>query len=291
MKTIILFTLAAIFFGCSAPKKKVLDNTFYAFNNAVRLPNTPVGMDAQAVLIKKIGFDGLSGHTNDDYFARRKSLDKVGLEMPEIYWGMTLTDEGEIEYKEGIKEIIKDSKDRDLLVALFLIAEKYKDNKTEGDKIVAREIKELADFAAPFKVKIAIYPHANNFCETSAHSVKLAKLINRKNVGVIFNTCHLLKVEGEKGWQSKVLKALPFLYMVSINGADSGDTKNMGWDQLIQPLGEGSFDTYKLVKFLKDNGYKGKFGLQCYNIKQDCEAVLTKSMKTWGEYQKRYAEE
>ena len=79
------------------------------------------------------------------------------------------------------------------------------------------------------------------------------------------------------------------LFMVSLNGANSGDTQNMGWDQLIQPLGEGTFDTFELVKFLKDRGYEGKFGLQCYNIQQDCEQALTKSVETWKQYKKRYA--
>ena len=286
----LIFLVSVFIFSCSA--KKELNNTFYCFNNGVRtLPNSPVGFDAQAALIKKIGFDGFSGHTSEDYFERRTSLDKAGIDMPEIYWGMSLTDEGEIIYKEEIKEIIKDSKNRDLLVALFLNAEKFMTNKTDGDKLFARGIQELADFAAPYNVKIAIYPHVNNYCEKSAHSIKMAKMINRDNVGVIFNTCHLLKVEGEEGWEDKALVALPYLYMVSINGADSGNTKEMSWDRLIQPLGEGTFDTYKLVKLLKDNGYEGKFGLQCYNIKQDCEVALTKSMNTWRLYQEKYQNE
>ena len=279
-----------LLFSCS--QKQELDNVFYCFNNGVRtLPNAPVGFDAQAALIKKIGFDGFAGHTSEDYFERRASLDKAGVEMSEIYWGMTLTDEAKIVYKEEIREIIKDAKDRDLLVALFLNAEKFMTKKTDGDKLFAKGIQELADFAAPYNVKVAIYPHANNYCETSAHSIQLAKLINRDNVGVIFNTCHLLKVEGEEGWEDKALAAVPYLYMVSINGADSGNTKEMGWDRLIQPLGEGTFDTYKLVKLLKDNGYEGKFGLQCYNIKQDCEVALTKSMNTWKLYQEKYQNE
>jgi hypothetical protein len=78
--------------------------------------------------------------------------------------------------------------------------------------------------------------------------------------------------------------------MVSINGADTGETQDMGWDRLIQPLGEGTFDTYALVKFMKDQGYEGKFGLQCYNIKQDCEKALQKSINTWREFQRRYAQ-
>jgi sugar phosphate isomerase/epimerase len=290
MKNILLVVWFSILFGCSAQeKKKELDNTFYPFNNAMRLPNAPKGMDEQAEIVKNIGYPAIGGHTGDDYFARRASLDKAGLKMPELYYGFNLAENGEISYKEGLKEIIKDSKDRDLLVALFLDAKSFTDNKEEGDPLIAKGIQELADFAADYNVKIAIYPHVNNYCEESAHSVKLAKLVDRKNVGVIFNTCHFLKVEGDKGWEEKLLIALPYLYMVSIHGADAGNTKEMDWDRLIQPLGEGTFDVYGLVKLLKENGYNGLFGLQCYNIQQDFEVALTRSMLTWKEYQKKYA--
>ena len=291
MRKIGLTALICLVFGCVYSQKKALDNIFYVFNNSMRMPNAPAGMEAQAQLVKKLGFIGFSGHTNDDYFSRRAALDAAGLKMPEIYWGIDMDSTGRISYKEGLKEIIQDSKDRDLVIALFSNVKYFMNNKEEGDPLLVKAIGELADFAAPYSVRIAIYPHVSNYCETSEHSVRLAKMANRRNVGAIFNTCHLLKVEGEEGWEQKLLNALPYLYMISINGADTGNTKEMNWDKLIQPLGEGTFDTYRLVKLAKDNGYKGLFGLQCYNIKQDCEPALTKSMNTWKEYKKRYSEE
>jgi sugar phosphate isomerase/epimerase len=208
--------------------------------------------------------------------------------MPEIYWGIDMDSTGRISYKEGLNEIIKDSKDRDLVIALYSNVKSYMNSKEKGDPLLAKAIGELADFATTYGAKIAIYPHVGNYCETSEHSVRLAKMANRRNVGAIFNTCHLLKAEGEEGWEQKLLNALPWLYMISINGADSGNTREMNWDRLIQPLGEGTFDTYKLVKLAKDNGYNGLFGLQCFSIKQDCKTALTKSINTWNAYKKRY---
>jgi len=283
--------LLASFFIMACSTEKELDNIFYCFNNGVRtLPNAPVGFEAQAALVKRLGYDGLAGHTEDNYHELRAAMDKVDLEMPEMYIAMNIVD-GKISYHEALKNILEHSKDRNLLVALHLHADEYTDDKATGDELFVEGIRELADFAAPFNVDIAIYPHVNFYCETMAHAVDLAERIDRKNAGVILNLCHLLKVEGEKGWEEKALAAQPQLFMVSLNGADSGNTKQMGWDRLIQPLGEGSFDTYELVKLLKDNGYDGKFGLQCYNINQDCEVALTKSIQTWKEYQMRYWEE
>ncbi len=67
----------------------------------------------------------------------------------------------------------------------------------------------------------------------------------------------------------------------SVNGADSGDTRAMGWDKLIRPLGEGSFDNAKLLRLLDDVGFKGPVVLQCYNLKQPAAAHLAISMAGW----------
>lgn len=288
LKLGLILLAPALIMSCSTEKE--LDNIFYCFNNGRTLPNAPVGLEAQAALVKQLGYDGLAGHTEDNYYELRDAMDKVELEMPEIYIAMNIVD-GKISYHEALKGILEHSKDRGLLVALHLHADEFMDNKTTGDELFVEGIRDLADFAAPLNVKIAIYPHVNFYCETLEHAISLAKKINRKNSGITLNLCHLLKVEGETGWEEKALAALPQLFMVSINGADSGNTKEMGWDRLIQPLGEGSFDTFELVKLLKTNGYDGKFGLQCYNIQQDCEVALTKSINTWKEYKMRFKEE
>jgi len=284
---IILIFSVNLFSSCKENKRE-LDNVFYAFNNCVRtLPNAPEGFELQAAFIKDLGFDGMAGHGEENYFELRAAMDKVDLEMPEIYIPMHIVD-GEASWHERLEDVLIDSKDRDLLVALHLHARDFTGTREEGDRIFAGGIQELADFAAPLNIMIAIYPHVNFYCETVQHGVDLAKMVNRDNVGSIFTLCHFLKVEGEEGWQEKVINALPWFFGVAINGADSGDTKNMNWDRLIRPLGEGSFDTYELVRLLKDNGYDGKFGLQCYNIDQDCEIALQTSIDTWRIYQARY---
>jgi len=285
--TFLVFTL---FFGGIPKEKKVLDNTFYCFNNSMRLPNAPADYEGQARLVKELGYDGISGHGEEKYFEFRKALDAVGVAMPEIYIPLKI-DQGVPPYHPLLKDLIRDSKNRDLLVTLHLHSEIYKNNKQEGDQKFASIIAELADYAAQYNVKLAIYPHIAFYCEEIDHVVKLVKLIDRPNVGAVFNLCHFLKVEGAEKMEKQALKVLPYLFMVSVSGADNGDTKSMDWDRLIQPLGMGTFDSYSLVKLLKDNGYNGKFGLQCYNIKMDCKPALAQSLNTWKEFKKRYKKE
>jgi sugar phosphate isomerase/epimerase len=288
----LLFLLPAMPAGADKAKSKELDNVFYCFNNAVRLlPNAPEGFDAQAALVKKIGYDGLAGEGGNKYYPWRKAMDKAALAMPEIYIRMDIDEDHKAKYDGELKNIIKDSKDRNLLITFVLYNDLKIEDRQKVDRIFIEAIQELADYCSPFNVKIAIYPHAALHCETVSHSVSLARAINRRNVGAIFNLCHYLKVEGQQGWKESIQNALPYLFMVSICGAQAGDTQKMGWDKLIQPLGEGTFDTYELVKYLKDKGYDGQIGLQCYNIKQDCEQALTQSMNTWKSYQERYRQE
>ncbi|MCC5931395.1 MAG: sugar phosphate isomerase/epimerase [Cyclobacteriaceae bacterium] len=290
----IYMAFGLVWMACTQTKQqeeaKSLDNIFYVFNNGVRtLPNAPTTFEEQAALVKRLGYDGLAGHKEETYVPLRKAMDAVGLDMPEMYIAMNI-EEGEVRYHEELKNIMMDSRNRDLLVALHLHNDGSVEDKEHADALFAESIALLADFALPLNIEIAVYPHVDFYCETIAHADQIALLANRPNVGVIINLCHMLKVEGEEGWQAKVESVMPRLRMVSVNGSDGGDTQHMGWDRLIRPLGEGDFDTYAFVKFVKDQGYEGKFGLQCYNIQMDCELALQKSMDTWREYQKRYAD-
>lgn len=287
MRNLIFLIVVGVLMGSETHDKKELDNVFYAFENSVRLlRKVPKGAEAQAEYIKELGFDGLGSHFSRDYFVDRKAYDRVGLNMSEFYWDMKIDSAGNITNKEVVTDMIKDSKDRNLLLSIVL---RFKnDNQKIGDSMVVKCLQELADFSAPYGVKLAIYPHYTNYCETTEHSLRLAKMANRKNVGAIFNLAHLLRAEGPIGWEQKLLDALPHLFMISINGADI-DGKE--FDRLILPLGEGTFDTYKLVKLAKDNGYNGPFGLQCANSKLESKSYLTKSINAWRAYQKRYAEE
>ncbi len=89
MKQALAFVFLIVFFGCSTQDE--LSNSFYCFSNAGNLPNAPEGLDAKAILIKDLGFFGWGGHYGEeDYMARRAALDKAGLEMPEIYWGLNI---------------------------------------------------------------------------------------------------------------------------------------------------------------------------------------------------------
>jgi len=105
---------------------------------------------------------------------------------------------------------------------------------------------------------------------------------------VTFNLCHWLKVEGADRDPVPVLRAaLPRLMFVSISGADTGDTRTMGWDRLIQPLDAGSYDLGAFLRTLRTVGYTGAVGFQGYNIKGEPRDILARSIAAWRKFEAR----
>ncbi len=290
MKTLsIPLVLVFVHFSlCCIAQNKDFNNQFYCFGNAMNLPNAPKNFEDQAILAKKIGYQAMSGSGEQNYFEFRKALDRVGLAMPEIYIELNI-DQGIASKDSLLKKIIRDSKGRDLLITLPIVSKQYKNNSVAGDVKLFEMLTPLADYAASYQVNLAIYPHYSLYCESIQHAVKIAIMAARPNIGIVFNLCHFLKVEGETQIEEALTQAMPHLMMVSICGADTGDTKNMDWNRLIQPLGAGSFDTYRFVKLLKDKGYQGRIGLQCYNIKADAATALSQSLNTWNSYKNKYS--
>jgi hypothetical protein len=52
---------------------------------------------------------------------------------------------------------------------------------------------------------------------------------------------------------------------------------------LIQPLDVGSYDQVTLLKHLREIGYEGNVGLQCYALKAPSKEHLRRSLAAWKE--------
>jgi len=77
------------------------------------------------------------------------------------------------------------------------------------------------------------------------------------------------------------LGALPRLFVVSINGAD---TDGKDWKTLIQTLDRGTFDMKGFLETLRDAGYTGPIGFQGYGIGGDAQDNLRRTMTAWEKH-------
>jgi len=151
-----------------------------------------------------------------------------------------------------------------------------------GDTIVVPQLKRLVAYAGPKGVKVSLYPHTGFWAARFETCVRVAAKVDDPSLGVTFNLCHWLKVEGSERDPLPLIKdALPRLNFITINGADTGDTQKLGWDKLIQPLGRGTYDVGTFVAKVRGVGYRGPFGFQGYGIKMDPEELLKETMAGW----------
>lgn len=250
--------------GCS--KSKTRD--FATFDNGL----TDIEYWNKGILLKELGYDGMTwrpGNTAEFL----PYLDIQALELYATYVVLEADMEGCPVPMEIVNEI-NALKERDAFVWLAI-----KGNTT--DAIAQEAILKIADLAAAYGLRVALYPHTGFHLDTVETCLKFVRQVNQPHVGVTFNLCHFLKQNDESELGNTIRAAAPHLFLVSINGADSGDTRDMDWDQLIQPLGEGSFDTKQVMDLLDEVDYQGPVVLQCYNIKQPAKEHLSKSIAAW----------
>ena len=153
---------------------------------------------------------------------------------------------------------------------------------TYGDTIAVPALKKALVLAKTKHVKVSLYPHTGFWAESVDACLRIANAVDDPDLGVTFNLCHWLKVEGSERDPLPVIKAaLPRLNFITINGADTGDTRKLGWDKLIQPLGRGTYDVKAFVANARAAGYRGPFGFQGYAIKMDSKELLKETMEAW----------
>ena len=257
--------------------------SLFCFEDAFLLSKNYTFED-QVKLLKNLGYDGIELEGLENYEEKLKILEKYNLKVFMVYIQIDL--EKEQPYDNRLHDFIKMVKGKGVTLWLHIHSENYGPSDPSGDALCIPILQNLADFARKFNVNLALYPHSRFWLEKVGDSVRLTQKADRDNLGAVFNLCHFLKTDTRDSLELKLIKSIPFLSAVSINGADDGNTHDMEWTRLIQPLGEGSFDVLKILRLLKINDYKGPVGLQCYDIKGDPAVFLKTSITTWERYLK-----
>ena len=242
---------------------------FHAFDNGLGSIAT---LEGKAALLKQLGYDGITWRPGNTA-AMLAQLDKQGLRMGASYVVLNASP-GACPVPAEVVSEIEALKGRDTLISLAVTGK-------STDEVVLPAILKIAGIAERCGLKVALYGHVGFYLDTDATLLRLVKLAARPNLGVGFNLCHFLMQNDESALEPTLRNAAPFLYLVSINGADRGDTRKMTWDQLIQPLGDGSFDPKKLLRLLDEIGYRGPVSLQCFHLKAPPAEHLAKSIRAW----------
>ena len=240
-------------------------------------------LQQQAEMLAELGYEGAAHTWLDGVPERIKTLDDKGLKLFQIYVRASIDPKGP-KYDPKLPEVIKLLKGRPTILGLLVSGGRPSD--PAGDERAVAVIREIADMAAASGVRVALYPHVGDWIEKTSDAVRVARKVDRRNVGAMFNMCHWLKVEGPGNLEPMLREAAPHLFVVTINGADPPPGN---WDRLIQPLGSGSFDVGRVLKLLHELGYSGPIGVQCYGIGGDAREHLKRSISAWKKLSEKAA--
>ncbi len=255
-------------------------NLFFAMDNIAR-----GGPDVAPALLKELGYDGFGGRVPDATML--PAITARGLKFFNAYHVLELNPSTPAP-NDQLRTWLVAMRGKETVLWLAINKVTRPDGKLfapsalDADDYVLAQIRAIADVAQANGVRVALYPHTAFWLARVDDARRVAEKLNRPDIGVTFNLCHWLKVEGAERDPVPVLRAaLPRLMFVTISGADTGDTKAMGWDRLIQPLDAGTYDLGAFVRTLRTVGYTGPVGFQGYNIKGEPRAILTRSIAAW----------
>ena len=257
-----------------------LTNAFFAMDTGTR-DAAHTSLESQFQLVKLLGYDGFGGTLQSASELREllSLADRQGIKLTTLYAALDLSS-GSTNLPPLLAEAIRLLRDHDTVLWLTVQNSKIKPSDPTGDANAVLVLRELAAGAAGRRVRIALYPHAGTWVERVEDAVRLAGAVDRPNLGATFNLCHWLMVDGQN-LDVKLQAALPYLFVVTINGADQG---GRNWAQLIKPLDQGNYDVAGVLAGLRRLGYTGPVGLQQYGVGGRAEENLRHSMAAWRKF-------
>jgi sugar phosphate isomerase/epimerase len=239
----------------------------------------------QAELLKELGYDGAGHLWLDNVRERIDTLDRAGLRLFQVYLRLDVGPTAKQPYDPRLKDVLPLLKGRGTTLATLMVGGKPSDESLDSRAVEI--VRELAGLADPYGVRVALYHHTRDWLERVEDTIRVAGKTGRPDVGVMFNLCHWLKVGEESQMKPLLEAAMPRLFAVSINGADRGAEIKAGKGNWIQPLDSGTFDMPAFLKTLKDLGYRGSVGLQCWGIPGDARLHLARSIGAWRKLRDR----
>jgi sugar phosphate isomerase/epimerase len=238
----------------------------------------------QAQMLRGLGFDGAAYPLwlGDDLDKNLRIFDAAGLQIYMFEAVADLTRPFDPRSNPpGMGEAVRKLKGR--LAILSVQLRGFPPGDPRGAEPALKMLRRLGDLAATAGLRVSVYNHVGNWAQSMPFALSIVKKVNHPQVGVNFNLCHWLAVDGDKDYRPLLRAAGAKVFVVTINGAKVG---SKSWtDGLILPLDRGDFDNPRLLATLREIGYRGPIGVMCYGLPGDAHEYLERSMSTWKTWQ------
>ncbi len=238
--------------------------------------------DAQATLVKELGYDGLA-YSIEDLAAARDSCERSGLDAISGYAVLDLaTTRGDATAFDNalapIRAAMRALQGGPGQLWLALQHSKVPLRATDGDVDAEHALRTLLHEAEATGIEIALYPHFDYWLETHDDALRLCERLAHRRLGMCFNLCHFLYTSDATDPSPALRSCKERLFAVTLNGADAKGTR---LDQLIQPLGNGDLDLRALLATLDEIAFDGPVALQGFGLQGSARDNLRASMAAW----------
>jgi len=153
---------------------------------------------------------------------------------------------------------------------LWLILRDRKNVTTRAQRMAF--LRAAAERTKAAGIPLVMYPHYGDFIDTAETAIPWLEEVQNGNVYLSLHLCHELRAGNGDRLDEIAAKIKPWIALPTINGADADvaneDNEAIGWTRAIQPLGQGDYDSSKLVKALHSVGYKGPVILHTFGLKK-----------------------
>jgi sugar phosphate isomerase/epimerase len=241
----------------------------YVFENGLQ---TIAALTDRVKLLKDLGYVGLEAHLDHARLPRLlEALDQQGLELNAVYVLPWLEQPLDRQLGESIGRL----KGRPTRIELAIRSRQWKQpSDPRGDTQAINLLRQVSDLCADSGPVATVYPHAGFWSEKVDDGVRLARQLHRANVGTGFNLVHWYWVKQTRPLATVLREAAPHLMSLSINNGQRNGRE-------ISPLDKGDYDLLGYLRLVREIGYTGPVGLQCYSIKDPAEVHLKRSMVAW----------
>jgi len=154
---------------------------------------------------------------------------------------------------------------RRLGMDLILLCSNVATATIDDDQVFASQIRQLADVAAGYGVRIAYEALAwGKYVNTYQHSWKIAQMVDRENVGICLDSFHILS----RGDDPSGIADIPGekIFFVQLADAPVMSMDILSWSRHYRVFpGEGGFELDTFMAQLVRSGYGGIISLEIFN--------------------------
>lgn len=258
-----------------------LPNPFFAYCVGIGVEKELATLPAQkelAPMLAELGYAGMACVGIDGALELAQTLENHGQKLLAAYTPINV-DPGDRGFDPKLLELIPKLAGRGTVIWLVINGKTYRPSSLDGDPRAVELVRQIADVARPHGIAVSLYPHLGCYAQRLDDVVRLAKKVDRPNVGVTFTFCHFLATDEAKNIDQALADARPYLNMVTINGTSGYNAKNRsGW---ILTLDQGTFDVSPVLRRLRQLDYRGPIGMIAYGIKGDRREILARSIQGW----------